>query len=63
MCKIDNGKLLYSTGSSAWCSVMTGLVGAGGGVGGDGREASEGGYICILVVNSCGCTAETNTIL
>ena len=63
MCKTDHGKLLYSTRSSAGCSVMTGLVGAGGGVGGGGREASKGGDICILVVDSCGCTAETNTIL
>ena len=37
-----SGKLLYSTGSSAQCSVMT-----WGGDGGDGREVQEGGGICI----------------
>ena len=33
-----------------------------GGVGG-GREVQEGGDICIPVADSCGCMAETNTIL
>ena len=32
-----------------------------GGVG--GREAQEGGDICILTADSCCCTAETNTTL
>ena len=55
MCKIDIiGKLLYITASSAWCFVMT-LWG--------GREAQEGGDICIHVVDSLCCTAETNPTL
>ena len=28
-----------------------------------GREASEGGNICMHMADSCGCTAETNTTL
>ena len=32
------------------------------GVGG-GREAQEGGDICILIADTCRCMAETNTIL
>ena len=32
------------------------------GVGG-GREVQEGGDICIPMVDSCGCIAETNTLL
>ena len=38
MCKIAGGKLLYSIGSSAWCSVMNW-------VGGDGKR--EG--ICVYL--------------
>ena len=30
---------------------------------GDGREAQEGGAICILTANQYCCTAVTNTIL
>ena len=30
---------------------------------GGGREVQEGGDICILIADSCGCMAETNTIL
>ena len=30
---------------------------------GDGREAQEGGDICILIADTCRCMAETNTIL
>ena len=41
---------------------MTCLVEGVGAVGGGETEASEGGDICILVVDSCG-TAETNTTL
>ena len=49
--------LLYSTGISAQCSVMTqrGAV--------RGREAPEGGDMCILIANSPCCTAETNNIV
>ena len=42
-----SGKLLYSTGSSAQCSVMTKM----GGMRGGGWEASEGGGICIQLVH------------
>ena len=55
--QIASGKLLYSTGSSVWCSVMTergGMV---------GRDVQEGGDICIYVADSLHCTAETNTTL
>ena len=34
----------------------------GDGVGG-GREVQEGGDVCKSVADSCGCMAETNTIL
>ena len=44
-----SGKLLYSTGSSACCFVMTGMGGIG--VGGGGREAQEGGDICIHIAD------------
>ena len=30
---------------------------------GDGKEAQEGGDICMYIANSLCCTAETNTIL
>ena len=29
---------------------------------GEEREASEGGDICIIMADSCYCTAETNTL-
>ena len=42
--------LLESTGSSAWCSVMTYKLGI---TGWDGREAPEGGtYVCIWLIYS-----------
>ena len=31
--------------------------------GGGGREAQKEGDICILIADSCCCTAETNTTL
>ena len=34
--QIAGGNLLYSTGSSAWCSVVTWMVGMGGELGGRG---------------------------
>ena len=37
---VSSGKLLYNTGSSAWCSVMTWR---------GGRESEEGEDICIPV--------------
>ena len=30
---------------------------------GDGSKVQEGGDICMPMVDSCGCTAETNIIL
>ena len=50
---------LYSTGSSAWCSVLTWR----GEVGQVGREVQGGGDICIHKADSLCCTAETNTTL
>lgn len=46
MCKPDiSGKLLFNTGSSArWCDDLEGWGGAG-------RDAREGGDICILVTD------------
>ena len=42
---IASGKLLYSTGSSARCSVGTQMGGTGVG----GKEAKEGGDVCVFV--------------
>ena len=39
------------------CDDLEGWDGRGG------REAKEGGDICIGVIDSCCCTAETNTAL
>ena len=58
MCETDSGKLLYNTGSSVWCSVMTRGVGWG-----RKREAQEGGDICILIADSHYCMEETNMAL
>lgn len=53
------GKMLYNTGSQAWCSVITQL----GGMEGE-REAQEGGnYIYIIMADSHCCTTEINTTL
>ena len=57
MCKTDSGKLLFSTGSSAQCSVMR------VGMGVRGREAQEGGDRCIHTVGSHSCTVDTNRTL
>ena len=56
--QIASGKLLYSTGNSARCSVMNqrGRIGAR-------REAPEGGDMCILIADLHCCIAETNTTL
>lgn len=56
MCRIDSERLLYSTESSARCSVMN----TKGAHEGGGREVERGGDICIHKAES-GCTAETNT--
>ena len=56
--QITSEKLLYNTGSPAWSSVMIqrGRLGLG-------REAQEGGDICIPMADSRCCTAQTNTTL
>ena len=56
--QIAGEKLLYSTGSSGWYSLMTQR---GRGRRAAGRELQEGGHICIHIAGSCCCTAETNT--
>lgn len=56
--QIAGEKLLYNIGSPVSCSVMTWK--------GDmvrGREAQEGGDICIIMAELHCCVAETNTIL
>ena len=56
--QIAGEKLLYNIGSPVSCSVMT--------RGGDmerGREAQEGGDVCIITAELHCCTAETNTTL
>ena len=73
-CSKASGKLLDNTESSPGCSVMTQRGGIGGGIGEGvkdegvgcrvrGREAQEGGNMCILTADSHCCTAETNTTL
>ena len=57
--QIASGKLLYTAGSSAQCSVMTQRGRVGLGVG----ERSERGDIGIYTADSLCCTAETNTTL
>ena len=57
--QIAGGNLLYSTGSSAQCSVTTYMGDGGWG----GREVQEGGDRCIHMADSLHCTAETNTTL
>ena len=56
--QIASEKLLYSTESSTWYSVMT-QRGRGWRVG--GREVQEGGHMYIHIADSRFCTAETNT--
>ena len=46
-----NPKLVLSDNLEAWDSM------------GDGREASEGGDLCIPMANSCWCMTETSTTL
>ena len=53
-----SGKLLYNTGSSPQCSVMTQRGGMG-----SGKEVEEEGDICTLMAGSHCCIAETNTTL
>ena len=55
--QMPSGSLLHSTGSSALCSVIEGWDG------GWDREAQEGRDICIVIVDSHCCTAETNITL
>ena len=46
----------YRTASSVWPSVMTQMLGWE-----QGREAPQGGGICVITADSRYCTAETNT--
>ena len=55
---IAGEKLLRSTGSPAWCSVMI----WGDGIG-EGREAKEGGCGSIIMADLRCCMAEMNTAL
>ena len=48
--QIASGNVLYSTGSSAWCSVVTSMGGMGVGVG--GRSKREGIYVYISLIHS-----------
>ena len=57
MCKIATGKLLYNTGSLAWCSVMTQGVRWQG-----GRLKKEEIYVYLTADSSCS-TTETNATL
>ena len=54
------GKLLYSAGSSAQCSVMAWRGGMGGRL---WEGGSRGDDICMHTADSHCCTAETNTTL
>ena len=58
ICKIDSGNLLYSTESSAWCSVITRQMEWE-----VGREVQDGGYMCTCVAVSLRCTAVNKTTL
>ena len=53
--EIASRKLLYGSGSSTRCSVMTKMSGMEG----CGREAQEGQNICVHMADSQ-CAAETN---
>ena len=57
--QIASGKLLYHTGSSAWCSVTIERGGIGWREG--GREVWEEGDLCIFMADSYCCMEETNT--
>ena len=46
--QIASGNLLYSTGSSSWCSVVTYMGGMGVGV--EGRSKREGIYVYIQLI-------------
>ena len=54
------GNVLHDTGAHIRFSLTT--RGEVDGVGGS-REVQESGDICIPMVDSCSCMAETNTIL
>ena len=58
--QIASGSLLYSTGSSAQCSVVTSGA-EGTGMGWEGGPRGSG--VCIHTADSLLCMAETNTTL
>ena len=62
--KIASGKLLFGTGRSAQCSVMTWRRGVwGGGGGGSKGRGYMIQHMCIQMAGSCYCIAEINTTL
>ena len=61
MCRwLAGEKLPYNTGNPVWHIVMTQRNRM---VWGKGKEAQQGGNICIIMADTCCCMAETNTIL
>ena len=58
MCKLASRRLPSSRGSSAQGPVMTSVVGCRG-----GRQAQEGGDVCIHVADLHCCTAKNSTLL
>ena len=57
-----SGKLLYGTGGSAWCSVMTQRHGTGSEQGQEGGSRGRG-YNYMYVTDSHCCKMKTNTTL
>ena len=55
---IAGEKMLYSTGSPVWCSLITWRDGMG-----EGTEAREGADVCIIMADLHCYMAETNTTL
>ena len=48
---ITNDNLMYSTGNSLWCCVVT-----------NGKEIQKRGDVCICMADSLCCTAEINSV-
>ena len=58
--QIAGEKLLYNTGKPAWHTVMTQRNKM---VWGKGKDAQQGGNICIIIADLGYCMAETNNIV